>query len=482
MASNISQDKFFNIQSNPNLDAADTGVDSSGKILSKEERKAIFRRRRINPKKVFGGSGAIVKVDKSPSKTPMGALIKSVSNIQNTVQRITNFIATDAKKEKEQQRQDQRDQFVQDDKDRKKKKEGLLEGIGKSIGKSLLKPVEAVGKNVKGILGRLGDAFMAIFGGFIANKGIKMIQAKMSGDTDTFKKMRNEMIKGLAIVGGIFLALNGGLLALPLIIKGVALAVIKIGAAILAFLASPAGLIALGIAAGIGVLFALKKGVDAGKVKAAGGQAFYDKFEEMKGPLVDAGITIKGTGKNEKFYLGKSNSRGSGQKTVEKSGSPEQKEIVANYIVERDKVIAIRDNMREDMETAESKLRKESGGGRSGSKKLQDSGAIGKAKAEIREKYESQIDGVDKDPKINSNTKNKDVKINSNSKKNGVTTLDEPKTQVIDTTTTSGGGVGNSTNARGSGKAASGLPNISPSNRDNNHVVYSQTQYNIMGV
>ena len=62
MASNISQDKFFNIQSNPNLDAADTGVDSSGKILSKEERKAIFRRRRINPKKVFGGSGAIVKV------------------------------------------------------------------------------------------------------------------------------------------------------------------------------------------------------------------------------------------------------------------------------------------------------------------------------------------------------------------------------------------------------------------------------------
>jgi len=248
VASNISQDKFFNIQSNPNLDAADTGVDSSGKILSKEERKAIFRRRRINPKKVFGGSGAIVKVDKSPSKTPMGALIKSVSNIQNTVQRITNFIATDAEKEKEQQRQDQRDQFVQDDKDRKKKKEGLLEGIGKSIGKSLLKPVEAVGKNVKGILGRLGDAFMAIFGGFIANKGIKMIQAKMSGDTDTFKKMRNEMIKGLAIVGGIFLALNGGLLALPLIIKGVVLAVIKIGAAILAFLASPAGLIALGIA------------------------------------------------------------------------------------------------------------------------------------------------------------------------------------------------------------------------------------------
>ena len=104
---------------------------------------------------------------------------------------------------------------------------------------------------------------------------------------------------------------------------------------------------------------------------------------------------------------------------------------------------------------------------------------IGDAKAEIREKYEAQIDGVDKDPKINSNTKNKDVKINSNSKKNGVTTLEEPKTQVIDTTTTSGGGGGGTS---GSDKKSTGVPFISPSNSDNNHVVYSQTQYNVMGV
>ena len=34
----------------------------------------------------------------------------------------------------------------------------------------------------------------------------------------------------------------------------------------------------------------------------------------------------------------------------------------------------------------------------------------------------------------------------------------------------------------GSGKASTGLSFIPSSNRDNNHVVYSQTQYNIMGV
>ena len=83
--------------------------------------------------------------------------------------------------------------YIQDEKDKSKKKEGLLEGVGKSISKTLLKPVEAVGKTVKGVLGRLADAFMALFAGFIANKGIKMIQALMSGDTETFKEYQTKL-------------------------------------------------------------------------------------------------------------------------------------------------------------------------------------------------------------------------------------------------------------------------------------------------
>jgi len=461
VASNISQDKFFNIQSNPNLDAADTGVDSSGKILSKEERKAIFRRRRINPKKVFGGSGAIVKVDKSPNKTPMGALIKSVSNIQNTVQRITNFIATDAEKEKEQQRQDQRDQFVQDDKDRKKKKEGLLEGIGKSIGKSLLKPVEAVGKNVKGILGRLGDAFMAIFGGFIANKGIKMIQAKMSGDTDTFKKMRNEMIKGLAVVGGIFLALNGGLLALPLIIKGVALAVIKIGAAILAFLASPAGLIALGLAAGVGVLFAMKKGIDAGRNYATGGAAFTEKHDALDQRLKDAGMNIKG-------QPGKNTSRGF---KVKGKRSAEQEKIFQEVQAQRKVLNDTHTKMDAEVKQAQENAEPDSYiMKRVGSKKVRVPVVSQKRKNEIKEeiesKYYNRLRGVTTSPKIDSNPT-----------KNNLSTLNETEPQIIDATTNSGGG---NMVSGGNDELATSLPNIPSSNSDNKFTLYSQTQYNMV--
>ena len=46
--------------------------------------------------------------------------------------------------------------------------------------------------------------------------------------------------------------------------------------------------------------------------------------------------------------------------------------------------------------------------------------------------------------------------------------------------TTKGGG--SNQQMQGKSGAATGLPNVSPSNSDNRHVIYSQTQYNLMGV
>ena len=112
-------------------------------------------------------------------------------------------------------------------------------------------------------------------------------------------------------------------------------------------------------------------------------------------------------------------------------------------------------------------MRDESGGGRSGSKKLQDSGAIGKAKSEIRDKYEAQINGMTTSPKINSNP----------NKKVSVSTLNEAPPNIVDATTNVGGG---SVGTSGSGNLASSVPNISASNSDNNFTLYSQTQYNIL--
>ncbi len=68
-------DSFFNLGNNPNLDAADTGIDpATGKILTTAERKKIFKSRILSKqnrqaiartsKMNFGGGGALVLAGK----------------------------------------------------------------------------------------------------------------------------------------------------------------------------------------------------------------------------------------------------------------------------------------------------------------------------------------------------------------------------------------------------------------------------------
>ena len=43
-------------------------------------------------------------------------------------------------------------------------------------------------------------------------------------------------------------------------------------------------------------------------------------------------------------------------------------------------------------------------------------------------------------------------------------------------------GTGSNQQMKGKSGASTGLPNVSASNSDNRHIIYSQTQYNLMGV
>ena len=162
----------------------------------------------------------------------------------------------------------------------------------------------------------------------------------------------------------------------------------------LALLFSPAGLAALALALGIGgTLFAMKSAADAIETRAAGGEKFLQKFDELKDPLIQAGIEIVGSGKDEKFYIpGSGTGRGgtSGRKTIAEHGTEEQKKLVKEYIQKRDNVIGIRDQMRSDMSLKESEIRESSGGGRAGAKQI--GGKIQTEKQKIREEYESKLE------------------------------------------------------------------------------------------
>ena len=236
----------------PKLNPEFSGVNpKTGEYLSPEERKQVFklRKRKLDPSKVFDKS-AIVKVDKPQAN--MDSVMKSIANIQETLQKLQTIIITDAEQKKEDQKKQNRKLLMAGEEEKRKKKEGLLEKVPERLKTALLSPIKAVGEQAKGILGRLMEAFTLIFTGWLADKGFKAIQAFMSGDKEKLKSIGMNVLAGLGIVGGIFVAMNLGLLALPLIIGKVIAVIASVGAAIIGFLLSPPGLITLAIAAGIG--------------------------------------------------------------------------------------------------------------------------------------------------------------------------------------------------------------------------------------
>ena len=84
----------------PKLNPEFTGVNpKTGEYLSPDERKQVFklRKRKLDPSKVFDKS-AIVKVDKPQAN--MDSIMKSIANIQETLQKLQSVIITDAEEKK----------------------------------------------------------------------------------------------------------------------------------------------------------------------------------------------------------------------------------------------------------------------------------------------------------------------------------------------------------------------------------------------
>ena len=468
--------------SNPNVDAADTGVDpSTGRYLTKKERIGIFKRRKINASRVFGrkspnlskvgnirGSlarfGAIVKTDNEtvendalggvePKDKLISGLMMQVQNnskkitllkniVKLNIEKVSKILIGDAEKKKKEQREDLRQQQLDDDSDKKKKKEGLLEGVGKSIGKTLLKPVEKVAKTAKSIFSKLGEALLALFGGFVANKAIKMIQAKMSGDTETFKQMRNEMFKGLAILGGIFVIMSRGFMIIPDLIFGSIRAVRKLFSA-------------------VKVLKSIfKKGLGGAAKRAAikvGGKKTGKLFTKKIGKEGAEKIAKEGTEK-----LGKQIAKQGVKKATKKGLVKGLAKKIPLLGLGLGAVFAAQRAMAGDFTGAAMEL---ASGAASTIPGLGTAASVAIDAALIAK----DVGAFDK----------KDKNITPPPAKTEISTLDEAEPKIIDATTNTGGG---SVGMSGGKTMSSSVPNISASNSDNNHVVYSKTQYNLIGV
>lgn len=90
-------------------------------------------------------------------------------------------------------------------------REGKESQVEKKIQAALVTPIQKIGAKAQGTLFNLGRFFTILLGGFLTNKIIKSI-SELSGEGKlTFMNFFDKIKKDLAIVGTIYLGINGGL-------------------------------------------------------------------------------------------------------------------------------------------------------------------------------------------------------------------------------------------------------------------------------
>ena len=308
----------------------------------------------------------------------------------------------------------ERNKVLKSDKSRRRLalKEGAIESTRK-IGTIVKSATGKILAPVKGVFDKIIEFLSLIATGIAANTTLEWLKndENIQKLTGWFNFIVEHWKWGLAALGAVA-ALNlvgpiSGLVTVLKVATGLLVGGIK---PLLALLVSKAFLAAAGIALGIGgTLFGMKAGIDAGKRYGAGGQAHLDAFDALKDELNKAGITVKGSGKKEKFYLsGTGKGAGDrGQKSAS-GGTDEQKALIESYKKRRDALIDNKDAMKAEISKQRDAVKavmikrkttqRERQRGAGATKTVEDRQATEKlrneAESKVRAQFEGNIQGI----------------------------------------------------------------------------------------
>ena len=209
-------DQFFNVGNNPNLDAADTGIDpATGKILTPAERKKIFKSRILSQQnrqkiartsKMAIGGGALVlagkgAIEEKRVQAEGGALVAPVNNLTKRVDALESSIASiqtslanirkviikgnevDTKIQEELAKQ--QSLFLEN----KEKQEAEAELEESDLEKEAGVQVEKQEKKTFGFFEGLKKGLMLLFGGFILKKAFRLFNAWRDGNGELMKEL-----------------------------------------------------------------------------------------------------------------------------------------------------------------------------------------------------------------------------------------------------------------------------------------------------
>lgn len=139
-----------------------------------------------------------------------------VTGLDGSLQNISRQITSDSFLEKQRLLQEQQQERILAQQQLREGKESVIE---RKIQSALLAPVQRIGNVAKNTLSSLATYFTTVLGGWLLNQGIETLKAYSEGSKEKLIEIRDNVLKTLGVVGGIFIAVRYGIGAL---IRGVA--------------------------------------------------------------------------------------------------------------------------------------------------------------------------------------------------------------------------------------------------------------------
>ena len=275
---------------------------------------------------------------------------KNLMSVNRNLIAIAELITKGAQQEKKDDDREIKSKRREADEAKKGDKENFIES---ALKKSLIKPIEAAKKKVGGPFDRLMKAMKALFMTWLGIKGLDALKAWQEGDNIKLEEIKNNVIKGLAIAGGIALALNGGIALVIGAIKGVIGALLVGVPKLIGIMATPLALKALLLLGGVGLAvaagLAAVKGLEYGAKRLMYGEDFLiDAHAAADDRMIAAGMNKDGT-----VRTGNAQQRRSGRGSTG-TRSAEQEKIFQEVQAEKERLEKLRNQYQKaiaDLET-----------------------------------------------------------------------------------------------------------------------------------
>ena len=131
-----------------------------------------------------------------------------VVNLSNSLNLIATKLQESSTLEKMKMDQERMQQQALADRNARR---GMENNLEKGIQAALFAPIRRIGAKTRFTLARLVTFFNTLLGGFLVMRAVKLIGALATGNTEQLKGITDNIVKQLTAVGGIFLAINGGI-------------------------------------------------------------------------------------------------------------------------------------------------------------------------------------------------------------------------------------------------------------------------------